>query len=194
MALNEFRAEYGMYPGTCTVRYEYESTNTQGSTFYLYLNNHPNYPVHSDPANNNNLFSYGLVSYLWLRYSSSDDDCPINSSNHIRMAFNNVNWLPDNQRDIQAKNRWATFLDSVPLDQDYTRWDNTSPTNLRYNGRADTGYSSPYSNHYATVLDAWEHEIHYECIPPYQVYKIWSIGPDGIDGTVDDIHKNSWDN
>ena len=38
-----------------------------------------------------------------------------------------------------------------------------------------------------TLLDAWQHELHYAAYPPYETYRLWSVGPDGIDHSDDDI-------
>jgi len=44
-------------------------------------------------------------------------------------------------------------------------------------------------------VDAWDHAFHYETLDPAQVtelgvpFKLWSDGPDGQDGTDDDIHN-----
>jgi hypothetical protein len=46
-------------------------------------------------------------------------------------------------------------------------------------------------NRKITIWDAWNHEIHYKSLPPYDTYDIWSDGKDGKSGTADDIHIGS---
>lgn len=52
----------------------------------------------------------------------------------------------------------------------------------------DRDYGSlRYRNRYLTFRDAWRRELRYESHPPYDSYRLWSLGPDGKDGTDDDI-------
>lgn len=43
------------------------------------------------------------------------------------------------------------------------------------------------TNNVVTILDAWEREIKYQPNPNCDGYTIWSVGPDGVSGTKDDI-------
>lgn len=43
------------------------------------------------------------------------------------------------------------------------------------------------TNRNYTIRDAWYQELRYESRPPYDTFKIWSVGPDGQSGTDDDI-------
>ena len=42
-----------------------------------------------------------------------------------------------------------------------------------------------------TFADAWRRELRYVSLPPYETYKLWSNGPDGVQGTSDDIVSGS---
>jgi hypothetical protein len=43
-----------------------------------------------------------------------------------------------------------------------------------------------------TILDPWWRSYEYTSAPPdYQSYKLWSVGPDGVSGTKDDI-SSGW--
>ena len=43
------------------------------------------------------------------------------------------------------------------------------------------------TNNVVTISDAWDREIRYQPNPNCDGYVIWSVGPDGISGTKDDI-------
>ena len=44
-----------------------------------------------------------------------------------------------------------------------------------------------YHNDHLYIWDGWEREIRFQSNPPHDTYKLWSLGPDGRDGTSDDI-------
>ncbi len=168
-ALNEYKAEYGLYPpvppgvcqmhSDCAVCYQYENTNAQPAWL-----NQSQLRDHPDSCN---LFDMGLVSYLVKRDKGDQIDTKENSE-----------WLDDSDRDRLAKERWSVFLDGVFYNSHQTNW---------FEG-------TDYGNDYQTIRDAWEQVVKYECEPPYLSYKLWSKGPDGVDGTADDLHKDRWDN
>lgn len=58
-------------------------------------------------------------------------------------------------------------------------------------GREDA-WGGPYLKDTATTIDPWGHEYQYACpgTRAGKPFEIWSFGPDGIDGTDDDI--GSW--
>lgn len=171
-ALNEFRAEYGTYPpvepNVCKIhsgcRVCYQFENTNTQHDAIMK-------FDSDP-NAGNLFDMGLVSFLVKRmrdgiYHTENDD-----------------WVPDTERDELAKERWSVFLEGVIGSGSDS---NTLDT-------LDGGSAAGYVNSVLTIRDAWDEVIKYESDPPYLTYKLWSKGPDKADGTVDDIHKDKWDN
>jgi len=43
-----------------------------------------------------------------------------------------------------------------------------------------------------TVVDPWGGAYQYQCKPPYMQYKLWSKGPDGQNGTADDVNNGSY--
>ena len=47
--------------------------------------------------------------------------------------------------------------------------------------------NKPYYNGYITVRDAWNRDLLYSSKPPYDSYKLWSVGADGRSDTMDDI-------
>jgi general secretion pathway protein G len=50
-------------------------------------------------------------------------------------------------------------------------------------------WNGPYLKSAATPLDPWQHAYHYAYPGTHNPkgYDIWSIGPDGVNGTADDI-------
>lgn len=181
-ALNEYYAEYGSYPPVDFVAYEYEGPTTRknpvvrdfladpqynnvtNSTLFLRdvdLTTRPGWP--DGMANKSIGYRYGLVSYLWPR--------DLGGQTH---------WYDKDQpRDIAAKTRWSGFLADVGR---------TGGTALRH---LDIHGNVAYSNDVSTVQDPWWRDYQYVSKPPYQSYKLWSLGPDGINGTPDDINADS---
>lgn len=178
-ALNEFKAEYGIYPPVpdhackehkdwdCRVCYQYENTNNQSSFAYAKLT--------SDPSLVKDLFQMGLVAYLWNRDMGS-----IAHTAHPK-------WVPDTSRDLRAKERWSEFLDGVLNDGGLG-------TNFIDNTGGGGG-TTDFENDIKTIKDCFVpgNIIRYECNPPYMAYRLWSVGPDGQSGNKDDIHRDRWE-
>lgn len=184
-ALNAYYAEYGSYPPCNFTAYEYESKTHQTVYFSgTFL------PAHNDPTDAANFFAdqahpedalgyaattgwylgyrYGLVSFLYLRERSGGEQ---------------PHWYDrDTERDITVKNQWYHYIDDV------------GPNSMGLSGHASPpglDFSAPYSNVVATIVDPWYTEYQYRCPPPHFRYKLWSAGPDKIDGTQDDLLASS---
>jgi len=181
-ALSEFYAEYGHYPPCDFVGYEYEASYTNYQTPWFM---HTYLPAHNDPSDPDNFFAdkdrplgeylhgtegalgyrYGLVSYLRKR--------GLGSQPHP--------YDEDTPRDLNAKESWWHFIDDVG-------WHGgTAP----HGSPPGIGSQAPYTNATMTIHDAWGREINYVSTPPYQRYKLWSVGPDGQNGTADDLHAQT---
>ena len=52
-------------------------------------------------------------------------------------------------------------------------------------------YNTEYSNMTYSLKDTWERQFVYECDPPYQSYRLYSLGPDGEE-SADDIGRDQW--
>ncbi len=160
-ALNEYFAEYGTYPPTDRMAYIYEDTSMQPLVFRRAIER-------GDPPMTDSTlgYDYGLVSHLWVRERGTE-------SGH-------VDYDNDLQRDIEAKQRWAHYLNSVGLASDADPRENSDYDSLQV-----------YSNAILTIRDPWGEEYLYRSPPPYLSYRLWSKGPDRADGTPDDISNAS---
>ncbi len=175
-ALNEYYSEYGSYPPTDQTRYVYESATNQPSYLQQYLaaNNDPDQngfvpDMDGRPAPYNNPsgldvgYEYGLVSYLYNRRQGDQRHW--------------YDW--DTPRDERAKQSWAHYLEDVHLYRDGV----PMVMNL-LNSTQD------YTNGVATIIDPWGREYRYRSSSPYSTYELWSNGPDGQEGTGDDIRND----
>ena len=77
----------------------------------------------------------------------------------------------DNPRDLRAAKKIAPLLEGI------TRVD-INPQS--YNGNS-------YTNLHVHISDPWGNSLRYESDPPHDSFRVWSIGPDGANGTADDI-------
>jgi prepilin-type N-terminal cleavage/methylation domain-containing protein len=185
-AIEEFYAEYGEYPpvpaydGTQPFGYEYPLSNGLNSA------------ANSTPCANNAswdtcpIFTFGLMSFLVQRYG---DEWGRGGNYHAAGVLGTLGWSEvfnmnqwttynasgssDQQRDINAIKRWKTHIQDVQ--------------ELDPKSRYYVDPSHGYTNALLTVKDGWGSELNYASPPPYQSYKLWSNGPDGIPGTADDI-------
>ena len=134
-------------------------------------------------------FTFGLMSFLVPRFKGHADNkicvdvfigTKGNNSNFKRVndgskpsAWYSYNTsYTDIQKDLDTSTRIAPFVNGI----------------LHWTHHKHTMSGQPYSNTVITVLDAWDHHICYESKPPHDRYRLWSIGPDGKNGTKDDIY------
>jgi prepilin-type N-terminal cleavage/methylation domain-containing protein len=89
-ALNEYYAEYNMYPPVQTTVFKYERFDLQP-------------PVMKDPGFTNyvDVWHYGLYSHLYARQGPAKPNPK------------NPGWNPDTVRDVKAKERWKHYLTKV---------------------------------------------------------------------------------
>jgi len=144
-ALNEYFAEYGIYPPVTTTAYVYEDTSLQP-------------PAMDQEAVTNEIgWQYGLVAHLYKR----DLDGKVNPSPH-RSSGENDQYNEDTERDIAAKERWYHYLADVNLSSGTAS--NSIPG----------GVTKVYSNGVATIKDPWGGEYKYVSKPPYLSYELKS--------------------
>jgi prepilin-type N-terminal cleavage/methylation domain-containing protein len=174
-AIEEFHAEYGKYPpvaakfydGHQEFRYEHPFTNGWSSVAFQNIRT-------ADPDwSTAHCFTFGLMSFLVTRYAGHAD----HSSDVYNQLFSLSQWtehnlsMADQPRDAAAVNRWRVHLEGV-IGRHYQPQMNSIAT---------------YTNLYWTVRDGWGNELHYSSPRPNTSYRLWSTGPDGIDGTSDDL-------
>lgn len=170
-ALNEYFAEYGTYPPVQTTAYVYEDTALQPPVFRRAIRNPDR--LLSDMALG---YSYGLAAHLFKRDRGTQGmqgPPPVPP----------VTYDEDMERDLAAKERWASYLRDLDLSE--------GPEALP---RVNSDYDSTqyYSNSVLTILDPWRQEYRYRSPPPHLAYRLWSAGPDGADNTGDDISNASF--
>lgn len=168
-ALNEYYAEYGIYPPCMGFGYEHQGLKTYRNKAFR------NYLLRDDSE----LVPYynGLVAHLWTRaeFIPTVKDPPVIPLDRVVQRYDE-----DTARDRAAKKRWAHYLSDIIVDGG-----DSAPRMTNFGG---TVY---YSNTVHTVLDPFGVQYQYECRPPYMSYKLWSYGPDRTPGTPDDINANS---
>jgi prepilin-type N-terminal cleavage/methylation domain-containing protein len=110
-ALNEYMAEYGTYPPTSEVAYEYENTNMQPPVL-VYQKKDPDNPLTDSELG----YRYGLVAHLYERHRGTQD-----------MPYNF-----DTDRDNSAKQRWAHYLKELNLQGGSIGHENTDYNSTQY--------------------------------------------------------------
>ena len=197
-AIEEYHAEFGEYPpvakdknGNQPVRYEYPRNRdfwTGGGK-----DNAKNLAtkLKDVPRNEATVFVFGLMSYLECRVDGR-------ASNAYRALFEKSSKFGEEQSHWLSSNSWKKRADATSSDWNIAV---DGPREISFATRIES-YIKPirgdwdqertwqgecWTNRYDSVWDAWSHEIRYKSDPPYRSYKIWSVGPDGKDGTADDI-------
>jgi len=210
-ALEEFKAIYGKYPpvpyynGSQKIGYEYPVEKTWGAdstdgerVAKLVIN--ANHGTLAEWGGICTVYTFGLASFFIPRYNGTAERgpkafCGVNASTHKQSGgvmqwtqFNSrVNGkIGDSDRDLNAVRRILPMLGGK-----------LGPDNRVANGGCISWWESVRShplyenvtitNANATFADAWRREMHYISRPPYETYRLWSNGPDGVSGTEDDI-------
>jgi type II secretory pathway pseudopilin PulG len=188
-AIEEFKAEYGSYPPVNPFGeygsgqpfgYEYATTNGMTvvtlTTVFGPASARPN-----NPWSTHRIFTFGLMSFLVTRYTHRADNLDAYSPPYVDL-LNENQWLRynssahgDPSRDVNAVTRWEAHLDGI--------------TTVTPAGRSTSIGNTDYTwiNAYLSVWDGWGRELNYQSDPPYNSYRIWSNGPDGVSGTADDV-------
>jgi hypothetical protein len=104
-------------------------------------------------------YKYGLVSYLYPRARGDQR-----------------HWFDDDTaRDAAAKAGWNHFIAGF----------DSSGGGPGYHINLQNEVH--FTNEVATIKDPWSRTYQYRCPPPHIRFKLWSVGPDGVNNTVDDI-------
>jgi len=94
---------------------------------------------------------------------------------------------------------WYLTEDTVPGPSQRDRWKHFLQGVMPNSGgqpvydeeRADGLGNTRWTNNVSTCIDPWERAYRYECYPPFQSYRLWSLGPDP-GNPLDDIGVQ-WD-
>ena len=156
------------------------------------------------------LYTFGLLSYFVPRYKGHADRSPaifvggepddpktasdesdtynkdrtINQweTHNVRRSRERMSQF-DLQENIDSARKILTHLDGA-LNADGS----VSSYGIIGGGWIGCMYNDiPYHNDHLYVLDGWKREPRYQSNPPHDTYKLWSVGPDGVSGTSDDI-------
>jgi len=162
-ALNEYYAEYGIYPPTSETTYVYEDASKQPPSL-----RDSEAPITADDIG----YKYGLYAHLYER------NMPVEYTDELgeKHDAQKRDYNRDTERDVNAKKRWAHYL------KDVGTTGGSQAKSSDFGGDLQT-----YTNASITISDPWGKEYKYESHDPYQDYRLWSFGPDKGNGTTDDI-------
>lgn len=215
-ALEEFKALYGKYPPVYNydgegqpVRYEYPVESTWGwgadgeSAANEVCRSDKSGPVQWKEGENH-IFTFGLCSFFVPRYNGTAERGPARFLGGGQRYSEGVSqWrnynskdgdedqaeVGDSERDLNAIRRILPNLEAklgpdgrIEKNGILTFWECTSKIDIPGVSRHSV------TNIQATIVDAWDRNIRYSSRPPYETYRLWSVGPDGKNGTRDDIY------
>lgn len=200
-AVEEFYAEYGKYPpvpvygGKQPTGYEYVFSNGMNNAALACFNVSGYVDDGQQP-----IYVFGLLSFLVRRGGDEWGNMPGKHAMNIlnypggNVFFTFPQWTMynagkpsgsppgpyapgDQQRDIDAIQHWKVYIKDIQSVH--------FPEHSCY--MSGTKLATTYTNICYTVQDGWGNELIYESQSPYQVYKLYSVGPDGKANTDDDI-------
>ncbi len=178
--LEEFYAEYGTYPPVTWQGPSWDHPSVadldDGARSMVYQYTHegedPDEQINALPAlvwleggpsGEDAGYHYGLLAYLVPR------DRPMAQQGAVE-------YDKDSRRDLVVKERWAYLLEGVGIGDDPAIYKNPPMS------------SQQFLRIYRTVIrDPWGNPYRYQAYPPFLSYRLWSAGPDGADGTADDV-------
>ena len=214
-ALEEFRATYGKYPPVPYYpgvdpeqpsEYEYPVSSMMTDSLAQQLKNDKKLVWSAS-----RVFTFGLISFLFPRYTGAAEGSPEvfvgGPSKNTYDPTETINqWSDYNIRDasyhpwdlgldLEASRRTMPYLGAalVPNDEEDKKkypWKvyKISEYGLVEKDWVARSYGNvSYTNFYLHIDDGWERQIRYQSRPPYDTYKLWSVGPDGKNDTGDDI-------
>lgn len=213
-ALEEFKALYGKYPPVYNyegegqpVRYEYPVENTWGwgadgeSAAREVCRTDKTGPVQWK-SEQNRIFTFGLCSFFVPRYNGTAERGPtpfvggglayadgVSQWKNYNSKDDGTADVGDSERDLNAIRRILPNLEAklgpdgrIEKNGILTFWECVSAIKIPGVSRTSV------TNIQATIVDAWDRSIRYSSRPPYETYRLWSVGPDGRNGTRDDIY------
>lgn len=96
--------------------------------------------------------------------------------------FNNGNENGDTKRDLDAVRRILPFLGESLNEQNEVEglMARKNPGILQAPWDRWKRCSDSFTNEIVTIRDAWSRDLFYWSLPPYETYKLWSAGEDGM--------------
>lgn len=206
-AIEQYNAEYGKYPPVPVYKgigqpffYEFPKSNGMNQFAFDWLTVPSGVPAsppgHVWSSPDTAVFTFGLMSFLISRYNERKLDQVMTlwsdlfslkqwTLYNLGIMENGVLTCKDQPNDTRAIKLWAADISDVC-------WEGTSgaPQVPKCPERKKILLGYPvrgWTNSVITVLDAWNHELNYQSLEPYQSYRLWSNGPDGVSGTPDDL-------
>ncbi len=211
-ALEEFKAIYGKYPpvpfyqGRQQMGYEFPTEITWGENSEAMAKRivEGHHAKLSDWGGHCTVYTFGLASFFIPRYNGTAERGPkafCGVKNHRQNDDDGVpQWtqfnsrvngkLGDSDRDLNAVRRILPCLGGK-LGSDNRIADSGCLSYWEAHRHHPFNDDAVVTNLNVTFADAWRRELHYVSMPPYETYKLWSVGPDGQSGTSDDIVSGS---
>jgi prepilin-type N-terminal cleavage/methylation domain-containing protein len=190
-ALEEYYAEYGIYPPTTDNAYIYENANWQFSVMRTYIQQNQGSISDSEESaamegNTDHIgYQYGLVSHLFFRQRGVTSVPAADQGDYV--VSQQLPYSEDTERDLAAKRRWAHYLEGIGLEEAGNDWMKSQieyDANLNISGVGSPSFPGPalsgaasgqvYFNAMAVLVDPWGGELKYESRPPFQSYELWS--------------------
>ena len=217
-ALEEFKSIYGKYPPVRLyrtdrgmeplMRYEFPQWDTYGETLAMQreaarrmIGEGRGRVRQWDDSGTGGVFSFGLCSFFVPRVNGTAENggrafLEKGTIPEQWSAYNTGNESGDSQRDLDAVRRILPHLGGRLGDNDRVVWEhnkwgnrNAGILNMPWDGWKRPPSGAVFTNDVVTVRDSWGHDLNYYSIPPYESYKLWSSGPDGL--TVGDKCRSS---
>ena len=143
------------------------------------------------PRSDATVFIFGLMSYLETRVEGRAENAHRTLFEKSKsIPDSQSHWLSENSRRIRkdAKSSDWNVAEDNPRDARAAKKIEPFIKDIRRTEQSVHSYrNNVYTNHQSTIWDPWGNELNYKSDPPYDSYRIWSIGPDGRSGTADDI-------
>ena len=145
------------------------------------------------------VFTFGLCSYFVPRVNGTaipDPKSPEHAGGYYFIhppsdslkqpeqwsSFNKGNENGDSKRDLDAVRRILPFLGAKFSSENKVVWESPGRTAgvLSMPWDRKKRLSNSKTNEIVTIRDAWGHDLYYWSLPPYETYKLWSAGEDGM--------------
>ena len=208
-ALEEFKSIYGKYPPVRLYKtnrgmmpifgYEFPQWDTYGTDethrrevvrrlLREGQGNLSKWQYGSGHGEGNAVFTFGLCSFFVPRVNGTAE----NGGKEILedkdllpeqwTSFNTGNERGDSQRDLDAVRRILPHLGESLNSRGRVDGliERHNPGILTVPWDGFKRLNAAKTNDYCTIRDAWGNDLVYYSIPPYESYKLWSAGPDGM--------------